>query len=87
MRSVEKRKLKRDKKEEIKNLKKKRKNLSSLGTLYLPYMTQLLRLRLKSDWPSVAKMAEILKWLNVKACHFENKQDRRTKMASNLNGD
>ena len=87
MRSVEKRKLKRDKKEEIKNLKKKRKNLSSLSTLYLPYMTQLLRLRLKSDWPSVAKMAEILKWLNVKACHFENKQDRRTNMVSNLNGD
>lgn len=87
MRSGEKRKLKRDKKEEIKNLKKKKKNLSSLGTLYLPYMTQLLRLRLKSDWPSVAKMAEILKWLNVKACHFENKQDRRTNMVSNLNGD
>lgn len=50
-------------------------------------MTQLLRLRLKSDWPSVAKMAEIPKWLNVKACHFENKQDRRTNMVSNLNGD
>ena len=67
--------------------KKKKKNLSSLGTLYLPYMNRLLRLRLKSDWPSVAKMAEILKCLNVKACHFENKQDRRTKMVSNLNGD
>ena len=87
MRGGGKRKLKRNKKEVIKIKKKKKEKSFKSCYIIFTIHEATTEMRLKSDWPSVAKMAEILKWLNVKACHFENKQDRRTNMVSNLNGD